>query len=273
MSVFARSSAFVYAQENSPQRIISLGPAITEELYLLGADDKLIGCTVYCQRPPEAKNKTKVGTAIEVNLEKIVALKPDVVFATSLTSPQAKEKLKDLGIKVVDFPAAKSFSEICGQFLRLGRIIGNEEEADRIVNIAKAKVDSIRKKAEVLPKPRVFVQIGARPLVTVTADSFVNDFIEFAGGVNIAKGLKSLRYSKESVIKDNPDVIIIVTMGIGAEKEKEIWQRYKSLKAAREDRIYIVDSDLLCSPTPVSFAETLEKISQILHSEDEQKNN
>ena len=269
MSVFACNSAFVYAQENSSQRIISLGPAITEELYLLGADDKLIGCTVYCQRPPEAKNKTKVGTAIEVNLEKIVALKPDVVLSTSLTSPQAKEKLKSLGIKVVDFPAAKSFTEICRQFIALGIIVGKEKEANGVVNIARAKVDSIRKKAEVLPKPRVFVQIGARPLVTVTADSFINDFIEFAGGVNIAKGLKSLRYSKESVIKDNPDVIIIVTMGIGAEKEKEIWQRYKSLKAAREDRIYIVDSDSLCSPTPVSFVETLEKISQILHSEDE----
>ena len=269
MSVFARSSAFVYAQENPSQRIISLGPAITEELYILGADDKLIGCTVYCQRPPEAKNKAKVGTAIEVNLEKVVALKPDVVFATSLTNPQAKEKLKSLGIKVVNFPTAKSFSEICGQFVALGKIVGKEKEANGIVNIARAKVDSIRKKAEVLPKPRVFVQIGARPLVTVTADSFINDFIEFAGGVNIAKGAKSIRYSRESVIKDNPDVIITVTMGMGAEKEKEIWQRYKTLKAVRENRIYVVDPDLLCSPTPVSFVETLEEIVNILHPQGE----
>lgn len=273
MFIFAHSSTFVYAQENSPQRIISLGPAITEELFLLGADDKLIGCTVYCQRPPEAKNKTKIGTAIEVNLEKVVALEPDVVFATSLTNPQAKEKLKNLGIRVVDFPAAKSFSEICRQFVALGKIVGKEEEANAIVNITKTKVNSIRKKVETLPSLRVFVQIGARPLVTVTADSFINDFIEFAGGVNIAKGLKTIRYSRESVIKDNPDVIITVTMGMGAEKEKEIWQRYKTLKAARENRIYVVDPDLLCSPTPVSFAETLEKIVQILHSEDEQKNN
>lgn len=256
---------FGYAQQDYPQRIISLGPAITEELYILGADGKLVGCTVYCQRPPEAKNKVKVSTAIEVNLEKVVALKPDLVLSTSLTSPEAKEKLKNLGIKVVDFPAAKSFSEICEQFLKLGRIVGKEKEAYEIVNIAKAKVDSIKRRTANLQNVSVFIQVGARPLVTVTRDSFVNDFIEFAGGVNIANGQKFARYSKESVIKDNPDVVIIVTMGIRGEEEKEIWQRYKTLKAARNNRIYIVDSNLLCSPTPVSFVETLEEIVKILH--------
>jgi iron complex transport system substrate-binding protein len=263
----------VYPEENYPQRIISLGPAITEELYILGAEDKLVGCTIYCQRPPEAKRKEKVGTVIGINLEKIVSLHPDLILATSLTNPEAKEKLMNLGIKVIGFPEAKNFSEICKHFLELGKVVGKDKEAKNIIDTVKNKVDSIEMKIKGLPKLRVFIQIGARPLVTVTGDSFVNDFIEFAGGINIAKRLKNIRYSRESVIKDNPDVIIIVTMGIKGEEEKEIWQRYKTLKAAREDRIYIVDSDLLCSPTPVSFAETLEKISQILHSEDEQKNN
>jgi len=271
--LFPHSSAFVYPEENYPQRIISLGPAITEELYILGAEDKLVGCTIYCQRPPEAKRKEKVGTVIGINLEKIVSLHPDLILATSLTNPEAKEKLMNLGIKVIGFPEAKNFSEICKHFLELGKVVGKDKEAKNIIDTVKNKVDSIEMKIKGLPKLRVFIQIGARPLVTVTGDSFVNDFIEFAGGINIAKRLKNIRYSRESVIKDNPDVIIIVTMGIKGEEEKEIWQRYKTLKAAREDRIYIVDSDLLCSPTPVSFAETLEKISQILHSEDEQKNN
>lgn len=267
--LFLHSSAFVHSEGNYPQRIISLGPAITEELYILGVESRLVGCTVYCQRPPEAKKKERVGTAIEVNLEKVVVLKPDLVLSTSLTNPEAKEKLKNLGIEVLDFPAAKSFGEICEQFMALGRIVGKEKEATEIINITKAKVDSLKMKTKNLPKPRVFVQIGARPLVTVTGDSFVNDFIEFAGGVNVARGLKSARYSKELVIKDSPDVIIIVTMGIRGEEEKEVWQRYKTLKAVREDRIYIVDSNLLCSPTPVSFVETLEKIVKILYTQNE----
>lgn len=252
-------------QGDYPQRIISLGPAITEELYILGAEDRLIGCTVYCQRPPEAKKKEKVGTAIEVNLEKIIALRPDLVLATSLTDRGAKEKLKNLGIKTVTFPAAKDFSEICGQFLELGRLVGKEEQAAEIAAVARNRVDSIRKKIKDFEQPKVFIQVGAKPLVTATGDTFINDFIESAGGINIAKGVRSGLYSREEVVRQNPDIIIIVTMGIAGEEEKKTWAKYKTLNAVKNDRIYIIDSYRLCSPTPVSFAETLEGISCILH--------
>lgn len=253
------------SQEDYPQRIISLGPAITEELYILGAEEKLVGCTVYCQRPPEAKKKQKVGTAIEVNLEKIVCLQPDLVLATSLTDPDAKEKLKNLGIKTVTFPAEKDFSGICDQFLKLGRIIGKEKQASEITAAARNKVDSIRKKTEGLKRPKVFIQVGAKPLVTATDDSFINDFIESAGGTNIAREARSGLYSREEVIRKNPDIIIIVTMGIAGEKEKESWSKYKTIGAIKNNRIYIIDSYRLCSPTPVSFADTLEEIARILH--------
>lgn len=255
----------IFAREDYPQRIISLGPAITEELYLLGADDRLVGCTTYCQRPIEAKKKEKIGTVMEVNLEKIVALRPDVVLLTRLADPKTKEKLKDLGIRVVEFPATENFAEICSSFLELGRIVGKEEEAEKVVNIAKNRVDSLVLKLRGLPKPKVFVQVGAKPLVTVTDDSFVNDFIEFSGGINIAKGIRYARYSREKVLEADPEVIFIVTMGINGEKEKEIWQSYKALKAAKNNRIYILDSYLLCSPTPVSFVEILEEMTVLLH--------
>jgi iron complex transport system substrate-binding protein len=257
------------AKGDYPQRIISLGPAITEEIYLLGADNRLVGCTVYCQRSDEAKNKEKIGTVIEVNLEKITALQPDIVLATSLTNPRVKEKLKNLGIKVIEFPAAKNFSGICSSFLKLGRILGKEKEAEEIVKTAENKVDSLKLKLRGLPKPRVFIQVGAKPLVTVTEDSFANDFIEFSGGVNIAQGIRYARYSREKVLEADPEVIFIVTMGINGEKERGIWQSYKALKASRGNRIYILDSYRLCSPTPVSFVETLETIAGLLHPQNE----
>ena len=256
-----------YAKENFPQRIISLGPAITEELYILGVEANLIGCTVYCQRPAEAKKKEKVGTAIEVNLEKVIGLRPDLVLATSLTNPEAKEKLRNLGIKVIAFPTAKSFSGICEQFLELGKIVGKEKEAEEIISMVKIKVSLIKEKIKGLPNQRVFVQIGAKPLHTATKDSFVNDFIEFAGGINVAYNSKSGLYSREKALSDNPDVIIIVTMGIAGEKEKQTWAKYEALKATRNNRIYIVDSYKLCSPTPVSFVEGLEEVANILHPE------
>lgn len=258
-----------FAKEDYPQRIISLGPAITEELFLLGASDRLVGCTVYCQRPEEAKKKEKIGTVIEVNLEKIIALQPDVVLAASLTNPKAIELLKNLGIKVIEFPDARNFSEICSSFLELGRIVGREKEAEEIIKTAGNKVNALAAKLQGLPKPRVFIQVGAKPLVTVTEDSFVNDFIEFSGGINIAEGIMYPRYSREKVLESNPEVIFIVTMGINGEKERETWQGYRALKAARDNRIYILDSYWLCSPTPVSFVEALEIIAGLLHPQNE----
>lgn len=253
------------AGDEAPRRIISLASSVTEEIYLLGADDRLIGCTVYCTRPPEAKSKEKVGTAIEVNVEKVIAMKPGLVIATSLTDLDAKAKLKELGIRVVDFPSANSFEEICGQFLRLGELVGKREAALNIVIAAKSKVDSLKNRVAGLARPRVFVQIGVKPLVTVTKGTFINDFIELAGGANIVNDVKYARYSREKVLKDDPDVIIIATMGISGEGERQIWKGYETLAAAREDRIYVIDSSRLCSPTPVSFVSTLEEIAGMLH--------
>ncbi len=254
------------AQESSyPQRIISLGPALTEQLYLLGAEDKLVGVTTYCKRPAEAQKKEKIGTVLEVNLEKIIHLEPDLVLATPLTNPKTIEKLKSLRVEVMILLTARNFSQICEQLLELGRTLGKEKQARQIVRQAKMEVDAIREKTKNLPKLKVFVQIGAKPLFTATKDSLFSDFTDFAGGINIAYDAKSGIYSRERVLEDNPDVIIIVTMGIVGEEEKEIWRNFETLNAAKNDRIYIVDSDKFCSPTPLSFVEALDEMVKILH--------
>lgn len=260
------AATFCFPEDISsyPQRIVSLGPGITEQLYLLGVEDKLVGLTSYCRRPPRAQRKEKVGTVLEVNLEKIVYLQPGLVLATSLTNPKTIEKLKSLGIKVAHFPQAKNFSQLCKQFLELGRIVGKKSEAQQIVRQAKMKVELVKKEIKDLPKQEVFVQIGTRPLFAATSDSFINDFIEFAGGINIACDSKSGIYSREKVLEDNPEVIIITSMGIGGE-EKKLWRNFKALNAVKNDRIYIVDSDKFCSPTPLSFVEALEEMVKILH--------
>jgi len=242
-----------------------LGPAITEELYILGAGARIVGNTVYCKRPIDAQNKEKVGTITKINIEKIVSLKPDLVLAISLTDVKAKEKLENLGLRVVSFPYARNFLELCDEFQKLGEIVGREKEARDIIAKANDRVGAIRKKAVGLSRAKVFIQIGARPLYTVTKDSFLNDFIELAGGTNIASNAKSGLYSREMALKQNPDVIIIATMGIIGEGEKKNWERFKVLKAVENRRIYIIDSYKFCSPTPISFIEGLEEMFEILH--------
>lgn len=250
-----------------PKRIVSLGPVITEELYLLGAGDKLIANTIYCEKPDGAKNKEKIGTVTKVNMEKIVSLNPDLVLATGLTKPSQIEKLKSLGIEVLIFSIYKNknFFQICEQFIELGKVVDKHKQAEKIVRRAKEKIVSIQKRIKGKPAPKVLVQIGSNPLWVATKDSFINDFIALAGGINIGPSGKSGLYSREKVLEQNPDVIIIVTMGITGIKEKKIWQKYKTLAAAKNNRIHIVDSYKVCSPTPLSFIEALQEITEILH--------
>lgn len=254
------------SSQSPPQRIISLGPSLTEGIYLLGAEDKLKGVTVFC-RPHDTRKIDKIGTVIEINLEKVLSLNPDLVLATSFTETEAIEKLRALKINVVVFPTPKSFSHLSEQFIKLGRLLGKEKLSQEIVTKAKNKVENIKMAAKYLPEQKVFMQVGANPLFTITADSFVNDFIEFAGGVNIAADSKTGLYSREIVLMKNPDVIIIVTMGIVAEEERAVWQRFVTLNAVKNNRIYIMNSYKIGSPTPEVFAATLYEIFGILHPE------
>lgn len=251
------------------KKIISLGPSITEELYLLGAQDRIAGVTIHCRKPEQADEKEKVGTAVEINVERITVLKPDLVIATSMTSPKSIEKLRSLGIKVVVFCAAESFSRLCDQFLELGRLIGKEKEAQEILKRCRSEAEAVRKSVERLPKPKVIVQAGAKPLWVATRDSFINDFIEMSGGENLGPPGLNGHFSREKVLELNPDVIIITTMGIIGDDEKSLWQKYPSISAVKNNRIYIVDSDKFCSPTPVTFAKTLKETAVMLHPKDE----
>ncbi len=269
---FIFNAGIIFAELTSiektyPKRIISLGTHLTEQLYLLKSEDRLTANTIYCQNPPEAKNKEKIGTVTTFNIEKIIKLQPDLILATSLSNRQQIEKLKKLGFNVVIFPQAESFDKICEQFLELAKIVGKEKMAQDIVSCSKKRVAHIKNATQNLPKPKVFVQLGTKPLFTVSKDSFIRDFIEFAGGINIAKDIEIGYYSYEKVVESNPDIILIASMGITGEKEKKNWQRYKSINAVRNQKIYVIDSYKICSPTPITFTETLKEISEIFHPE------
>jgi len=260
-------ASLVYAGEDIPKRIISLGPSLTEALYFLEEEERLVGVTSYCLRPPEAQEKEKVGSVIKVSLEKILSLEPDLIVTTSLTDPKVIEKLTSLGIKTATFPEPKNFDELCEQFIKLSELVGKKDKAKKIIHDTEERISFITEKVKALEKPNIFIQVGAKPLFTVSKDSFMNDFIRFAGGINIAGEALEGLYSREEVLRKNPDIIIIVTMGIAGKNEKKIWEKYTVLNAVKNNRIYIVDSYKVCSPTPLGFVETLDEITEILHPE------
>lgn len=255
------------AEKQVPQRIICLSPHITEEIFMLGAQDRLAGCTTYCVKPEDARQKEKVGTVVEVNLEKIVGLRPDLVLASGLTDARAVKKLRALGMQVEIFYQPKNFDELCDELARVGQLIGKEPEAHKIVDESRKRAGEISGKHTGEKEVTVFVEVGAKPLVTVSDDSYIHDLVVRAGGVNIAGGGRTGAYSREVVLQKNPEVIIIITMGILAEQEKDQWMKSRTLRAAQQGRVHLVDAYTIGSLTPVSFVDTLEEFSRLLHPE------
>lgn len=235
------------------KRVISLAPSITENIYLLGAQDKLVGCTSYCT-PAINDGKEQVGSTIDINMEKVLMLKPDLVLAMMLTKPQDIATMKRLGIKVELIPTPKNFDEICTQTVKIAELLGVEKTAKDLVQKSKQTVDSLKNIAgRNHEKKKIFFQLGANPIFTVLENTFMNDFILFCNGENIANGLTKGSMTRESVLMKNPDVIIVATMGGFGVEEQKIWNSYSGLNAVKNNKIFLIDSETACSPTPVSF--------------------
>ncbi len=253
-----------------PERIVSLGPINTENVFLLGAGKRLVGDTIYCVRPKEAKTKAKVGTVMEASVEKIMNLHPDLVLATGLTSAGLINNLKSSGVKVVLFRQPKSFAQSCDQFLALGRLLGLEAKAQEVLEGVQKTVIGISKKVKQYPRQKVFLQVGSQPLHASVNDSFTHDYIELSNGENIVADQANGRTDYEKVIAKNPDVIIIAIMGSEsgiAGQEKRKWQQFSVINAAKHNRIHIIEPDLACSPSPATFAEALRRIATFIHPE------
>jgi len=240
-------------------RIVSLAPSLTNMIYLLQAQEKLIGCTNYCLEGVRDKVPV-VANAIDVNVEKVLLLKPDLVLVTALTKPATVDAIKKLGIKVAMFPSAHSYKGICDQFIELGKYTGKQRLAMEIVKEQEARLARLKKQIPAGPKPKVFFEIGAKPLFTAIPNTFMNDFITYAGGINIATKVNTGSITRENVIIKNPDVIVIVTMGVIADEEKKTWEKYKSLSATQNNRIFSVDPYKSCGPNPVTFMDILEEL-------------
>lgn len=255
----------VFAVQGQPYtRIVSLAPSFTQSIYYLEAQDNLIGCTSYCVAA-KGDNKEIVSSAVKANVEKIISLKPDLVLASSLTNPKDIELLRKVGIKVEIIHSPKSFLEICGQFIQMGKLVGKTEKANTLIVESERTIQKIAEKNKNKTKRKMFFQIGANPLFAVTPNTFMDDYMTLLGIENISKKLSQGAVTREFVIANNPDYIFIATMGIVGEEELKAWSRYSSLKAAQNKQIYIIDSDIACQPTPITFVQTIKLMDELIN--------
>jgi len=251
-----------------PKRVVSLAPSITREMYDLGAEDMLVGVT--CFRPACASCKAIVGSLTQLNMEKLVGLKPDMVMVSKDSNRKRDVfMIKNLGIPVRVFETQANLDDICREFIKLGLIVGREKRARDIVDDVRGKVISIKDGLKHKKRPRVFWQVGLAPIVSTNDKTFIGSLTRVAGAINIF-GNAPMRYprvNKEEVILRDPDIILIVRGMDSASKMFPIeeWEDIKGLKAVRKGRIYEVDSDILCQPTPYRFLDALKIVVDLIY--------
>ncbi len=257
-----------------PERIISLAPNMTEMLFALGLNKEIIGVTSFADYPEEAVEKEKIGTIIEPNMEKIVSLKPDLVFAAGINKLETVKHLRNLGINVVGFNP-DNINDTLVIIKKVGEITGKMNIArdlvtDLYINLAKIQL-MVEEILENKKKPTVFYEIWSEPLYTVGEGTFIDDIINTAGGVNIGRKAQGAwpQYSLEKLLLENPDVYVsspysapeLVTPG--KIKERKL---YKNLKAVKNNRVYIIDQNIISRPSP-RIIEGLKAFVKVLHPE------
>ncbi|CUT08362.1 iron complex transport system substrate-binding protein, partial [Candidatus Kryptonium thompsonii] len=193
--------------DSPAQRIVSLAPSITETLFFLGVGDRVVGVTRYCNFPPEAKSKTIVGGVIDPNYEVIVSLKPELIIMTvEGNTREAFEKLSNLGFKIfVTNP--RNFDGIFKTIIDIGRLCGVESRANFLVDSLKKELERVKKVNSGGTKPKIFAILSLNPLMTAGKNTFINEIIKNAGGINVGENLKQNYpiFSREEVLKVNPD--------------------------------------------------------------------
>ena len=254
-----------------PERIVSLSPANTEIIFAIGAGDKVVGVTEYCDFPPQVKKIDRIGGFTTPNIEAIVDKNPDLVVASYGNGEGNIKRLKELGITVLClYP--KSVGDILKDIKLVGEAIGFEKEAEDLVRDLERRINLIREKVSKIPekkKPRVLYLVWYPELWTAGKGTFANDLIEMAGGKNIAFDVQGWKIiSKEVVIDRDPEVIFCSGMGKNSVILKNKILKDPDLKktsALISGRVYTITSDIVERPGP-RVVDGLEKMEKSLSS-------
>ena len=234
-----------------PEKIdrgVSLAPNLTEMIFAVGAGDKLVGVTTYCNYPPEAAAIEKVGDTQTPNVEKIIALKPQIVFVSTASQLEAFSKTLDEQGIAVYVTKAESLDGVFENLNRLGELLDRKEGADRLVTSLLRRTAAVRGNLPAGITTRAFVQISNEPLFTIGQDSFLTSLVEQAGGVSVTKDVPTAypKLSKETAAALNPDVLFLSD----SEDNREPNASFKDSNAVKNRRVYRINADVLSRPGP-----------------------
>jgi len=235
-----------------PKRIVSIIPSTTELLFDVGAGEQVAGVTTYCDWPPEAKKKPKIGDIV-VDYEKMAALKPDVVVTSWSTTRKASAEIEGKGYPLFSVEP-RSFEEIVASLRKLGALTGHQAEGERAAAALEARVKAVVASSG----PTVYIEHSPEPLGTTGPDTYMGDAIRRAGGRNVFDGGWHL-VDWEAVMSRDPDVILIAHDRKTGYESRAGWN---NLRAVKNKRVYFVAKEHYMYPTP-RLADGLEEAARI----------
>lgn len=251
-------------EETPAPRIVSLVPSVTNQIYDLACDSLLVGCTSYCTKAI-ADSVPVVGSAIQTNLELLIAQRPTLVFASDFTAPQTISALENAGIEVVQFTNPASYDAIQAQYRQIATLVGASDRAEAQLAEINQRVDWLKQLNAARPwHPRAFMQIAFDPLFGASTSTYMNDLITFSGCTNIVTMAGNGQLSLEYVVEQDPEVLFLITNHGSESGSEESWHKLRSVTAVQQGAYCPLPGEIASQPTPQHFVETLQLMTDYL---------
>ncbi|MFB6467357.1 helical backbone metal receptor [Cytobacillus sp. Hz8] len=259
--------------DKKPERIVSLMPSNTEVAFKLGLGDKMVGVSDNDTYPEEVAKIDKVG-GMELNIEKIISLKPDLVLAhasSAHNSTEGLQQLRDAGISVLVVNDAQNFAQVYQSIDMIGKATGEVDKANEVIQSMKDKIAEIKEKAAAIKeKKSVYIEVSPAPdNFTTGKNTFMNEMLTMINADNVAGDLEGwVKVDQEAIIKKNPDVIISTYGSYEKNAVDKIMKRkgWQDVKAVKNKQIFDVNPDIVTRSGP-RLAEGVEELAKAIYPE------
>jgi iron complex transport system substrate-binding protein len=257
----------------TPQRIVSLVPAVTEILFAIGAGPHVVAVSSFDHWPPEVSTLTRVGGLLDPDIERIISLRPDLLVVDA-SQAEVVAKAKAAGIRLYPYSLG-GLDNLARTMRDLGRVAGTTEQAEAAAGQVERRLEAIRKRAAGRPRPKTLVVFGREPGALRAIDvsggvGFLHDIVQLAGGDNVFGQEKRewVRVGVESVVAAAPDVVVELHYGYylkpaRVRAEMAAWNTLTTLPAVRSHRVHLFEGDKFVVPGP-RLAEAAEEIAAVI---------
>lgn len=266
----------------APQRIISLSPNVTEILYGIGAFDRVVAVSTFCDYPPEVEKLPRVGGWTNTNLEQVLSLSPDLVIFTDAQAPLVEDRLRSLGVHTLSVES-QTLEDIFDAVETIGTAVGSKDGAETLRREMRAELDEVSRRTEGLPRPSVLVVVDRLPgtlrdVYVATGNSYLTSLVTIAGGTPITPEASHnyVRISSEALVSMDPEVVFDMVQALNApvavpgmselaEDPTAVWQSVP-IRAVRDHRVFSLTDKRLVHPSQLAIR-TAREMAKRIHPE------